>query len=793
MDIHRCRFIDYSPQSITSSAFSHRSTNALTPKDLKLAIGRAGGSIEIWSNHGSNNKWLREQTLPGGKERTIESLIWANPAENLQQSTSTSNSTNSTEQPRLFSIGGSNSITEWDIKHGIPIINYDCNAGVIWSISINSKQDKLAVGCEDGTVVVIDISGGRGVMEHELILQRQNSRVLSLTWYNNDMIIGGCSDGRVRCWSYDDSSKGRLISTLRVDKSQKESTLVWSVLALPKDNQLVTGDSTGCVKFWDLKHSVLKQSFNSHEADVLCLCTDLNENKIFSAGVDRKIFNFTKISNNNKKNSKWVNSSNRLLHSNDVRTMTCFESAKLDLLVSGGVESVITLNSIKNFQNSSTQRLPMNNFPSNIIINENKKLIAMWQDQTVKIWRLKDKQHDNNNNNNQNENHEDENHDSTNNTKKLVAKLTLSDEDNIISCSISENGRYLVVARLSSIKLFELIDLGKKLQVLKVSSKLLENSGAKLIKFNELEKLIVMITPDNLVKSVKFDTEDDEEDEEKISEFDDEQDILEYKERKTANDDEEDDDEEEEEEDDDEEDPSIESNYSNLEISKNGKYGIISKFNGLIKLINFKNNKLTRLIKLNEIPTSICFNSNNNEDSIFVISFNKKILEINLNSNDENNNNNNNNGGNLITSWSKINSNNLPQSFINLIGQCYKMFTTNTIDEETKSEKPRLWCFGHDWVAFFDITGATNSTTNTNNNNTNKKRTRNGSMSKTENPIISSNSSVPDEFGRFFWTTKKYKNLLYVNKISNDELVVVERPISDINTTPAFNLSKINL
>ncbi|OWB74627.1 hypothetical protein B5S31_g4438 [[Candida] boidinii] len=777
MDIHRCRFIDYSPQSITSSAFSHRSTNALTPKDLKLAIGRSDGSIEIWSNHGSNNKWLREQTLPGGKERTIESLIWSNPDEFLQQDpTTTTSITKVTEQPRLFSIGGSNSITEWDIKHGIPINNYDCNAGVIWSISINSKQDKLAVGCEDGTVVVIDISGGRGVMEHEIILQRQNSRVLSLTWYNNDMIIGGCSDGRIRCWSYDDSSKGRLISTLRVDKSQKESTLVWSVLALPKINQLVTGDSTGCVKFWDLKHFVLQQSFNSHEADVLCLCTDLNENKIFSAGVDRKIFNFTKILNNNKKNFKWVNSSNRLLHSNDVRTMTCFESKKLDLLVSGGVESIITLNSIKNFQNSSTQRLPINNFPSNIIINENKKLIAMWQDQTIKIWRLKDKQHEDN---------EDENNNDpiTNNTKKLVAKLTLSDEDNIISCSISENGRYLVVSRLSSIKLFELIDLGKKLQVLKVSSKLLENSGAKLIKFNETEKLIVMITPDNLIKSVNFDTEDDEEDEEKISEFDDEQEIIEYKERKNVNDDEEDDDDQEDEDEEDEdEDPSIDANYSNLEISKNGKYGIISKFNGLIKLINFENNKLIRLIKLNEIPTSICFNSNNNEDSIFVISFNKKILEINLNSNDDN-------SGNLITSWSKINSNNLPQSFINLSGQCYKMFTTNTIDEETKSEKPRLWCFGHDWVAFFDITSATNTTTTA----ANKKRTRNGSMSKTETPIISSNSSNPDEFGKSFWSTKKYKNLLYVNKISNDELVVVERPISDINTTPAFNLSKINL
>ncbi|GME95736.1 unnamed protein product [[Candida] boidinii] len=292
-----------------------------------------------------------------------------------------------------------------------------------------------------------------------------------------------------------------------------------------------------------------------------------------------------------------------------------------------------------------------------------------------------------------------------------------------------------------------------------------------------------MITPDNLIKSVNFDTEDDEEDEEKISEFDDEQEIIEYKERKNVNDDEEDDDDQEDEDEEDEdEDPSIDSNYSNLEISKNGKYGIISKFNGLIKLINFENNKLIRLIKLNEIPTSICFNSNNNEDSIFVISFNKKILEINLNSNDDN-------SGNLITSWSKINSNNLPQSFINLSGQCYKMFTTNTIDEETKSEKPRLWCFGHDWVAFFDITSATNTTTTA----ANKKRTRNGSMSKTETPIISSNSSNPDEFGKSFWSTKKYKNLLYVNKISNDELVVVERPISDINTTPAFNLSKINL
>ncbi|GMF48808.1 unnamed protein product [[Candida] boidinii] len=120
------------------------------------------------------------------------------------------------------------------------------------------------------------------------------------------------------------------------------------------------------------------------------------------------------------------------------------------------------------------------------------------------------------------------------------------------------------------------------------------------------------------------------------------------------------------------------------------------------------------------------------------------------------------------------------------------MFTTNTIDEETKSEKPRLWCFGHDWVAFFDITGATNTNT-TNTTTTNKKRTRNGSMSKTETPIVSSNSSNPDEFGKSFWSTKKYKNLLYVNKILNDELVVVERPISDINTTPAFNLSKINL
>ena len=165
MNIHRCRFVDYTPHSISSLEFSTPSTKSVASHDLRLAVGRSNGDIEIWNPRWS---WIHEMTLKGGKGRSVEGLAWSSWGDDVNL--------------RLFSIGGSTSITEWDLKTGMPLINHDCHSGVIWSLAISEDGTKLAVGCDNGTVVIVDISGGPGVIELYRILQRHSARIMSLAW-----------------------------------------------------------------------------------------------------------------------------------------------------------------------------------------------------------------------------------------------------------------------------------------------------------------------------------------------------------------------------------------------------------------------------------------------------------------------------------------------------------------------------------------------------------------------------------------------------------------------------------
>lgn len=463
MDIHRCRFVDYTPHTITATKFSHKSSaSAPIPGDLRLAVGRSNGDIEIWN---PRYNWTHELTLPGSNGRSIEGLCW---------------STQENETPRLFSIGGSTYITEWDLKTLKPLTNYDCNAGIIWSIDTSKDNNRLSVGCDDGSVVIIDISGGIGSLEHDIICQRQDSRVLSIQWFKNELVVGGCADGRIRSWSTAGETKGRLSSTMRVDKSKTESTLVWSIIILAEKRQIVSGDSTGSIKFWDLDNFSLLQSFKVHDADVLCLSADINEEKVFTGGVDRKIHQFNLLTTKNS--YKWIHNFNRLLHSNDIRSISIFESKGINFLVSGGVERSIVIQSIQQFHDGKYKKLFINQQRSNVVLNEEKKLAVMFQDQIVKIWKVIVGKH------------------------KLVAKLNLAEEENITSVDINDDASLLVVSRLTSVRVFQLIE-DLETHKFKVSKFRDDNfdgliEGAKIVKLYSNNKLLVL-TPDEEI--YKFD------------------------------------------------------------------------------------------------------------------------------------------------------------------------------------------------------------------------------------------------------------------------------------------------
>lgn len=430
MEVHRCRFVDYTPATILLSCFSANGD---------YIVGRSNGQIEIWDPV----HWSHLQTIPGSSTSSVEALVSADN--------------------RLFSIGGSTYITEWDMTTLRPKTNYDCNAGVIWCMDVNPSQTQLAVGCDDGLVVIIDIEGG--VIEHSIIGQRQDLRVMLLKWLDDDHVVGGCADGRIRVWQTSKALRGRILANMRVDKSKTESTLVWSLVVLPKQGQFVLGDSTGSVKFWDIKLHTLLQSFKTHEADVLCLTTDAKGERVFSGGVDRKIHQFSLLVSKNQ--SKWTHSFNRLLHANDIRTLACHR----DWLVLGGVERLIVVLSVEKFHDGEYKKLNVDQQLLQVVVYN--QFVALFSDQLVKIWHMDGDRH------------------------RLVAKVVVKDEENITSVDFTET--HLVVATINTIKVFLLTATDTKLEVTKYRDSEFNAvaAGAKHVRL--VGTKLITITPDEEV------------------------------------------------------------------------------------------------------------------------------------------------------------------------------------------------------------------------------------------------------------------------------------------------------
>ena len=735
--------MDYTPHTVTATAFSHRSSLAKqATNDLRLAVGRSNGDIEIWN---PKYNWTHELTLSGARGRTVEGLCWA--------------AGDSEEPARLFSIGGSTYITEWDLSTGKPVTNYDCNAGIIWSMAINASENKLAVGCDDGSVVIVDISGGLGSLEHDMICQRQDARVLSIKWYNDEILVGGCADGRIREWSANGETKGRILATMRVDKSKTESTLVWAISILPNKKQIVSGDSTGSVKFWDLEHFSLLQSFKVHDADVLSIVSDASEEKIFSAGVDRKIHQFNLITTKSS-TSKWVHNSNRLLHSNDIRSMSIFESKAYNFLISGGVERSIVIQSVQHFQDGKYKKLLINQQKPNVVVNMAHKLIALWQDQSIKLWKVQDSTR-----------------------HKLVSVIKLSDDDNITSIDINSRADLLIVSTLNSVKAFRLTEDVGKLKITKFRDEDFDSliEGAKSVKFFGEEKFLILTPGEEIYKFV-INTEDN------TITLDDEIEILESKKGRLQ----------------------YSGCINNWEVSPNKEKLIVSRFNGSIEAYPLNTEEDAYLVtKLSSYPHLLHFSSN---DKIVVLTEDNKLYEFLVATKNSTNTNN------LLTPWSKRNSEFLPHQFLNLDDKPQGVFTKGS----------RVWIYGSTWLSFFDLSVNIPINKVYKNTSNSKKRNRDGltineDVGETEvdgdlDIVDQTNADIlglslkqshidrmrqqiqdtesngnSDESKKPFWLTTKYRPIMKVEDFGEEEIVVIERPQFALPTTTAFSLPKLRI
>ncbi|CCG81869.1 U3 small nucleolar RNA-associated protein [Taphrina deformans PYCC 5710] len=722
MNVHRTRFVDYTPPAITAIAFSHRSNPGdHHSQNLRCAVGRGNGDIEIWN---PLDNWTLDITLKGGQGRSIEGLTWV---------------TQKGHSPRLFSIGSSTLVTEWSLDLLQPRASLDCNAGAIWSIAVAPDQESIAMGCEDGTLVFADVSGGPGSLEYKYVLTRQKSRILSLAFSGPDFIVGGCSDSTVKVWDCR-QARGPIVARMAVDRVRNEPTLVWSVIVL-RNGTIVSGDSTGSVKLWDKKFYSLLQNFKLHQADVLCLGMNYAGDTLFSAGIDRKMQMYQMVDNKRR----WAHISGRRFHAHDVRAMASYESRGMSSIVTGGVDMSLAIIPLQ--QGSKLNHRMISAVPqaSHCRIARAARLLMMWSDRQIKIWQLCEPYEI-----------DVEPH------QQLVSKMTLQNEENLTCASISQDGTYLVVSSLVETKLYMLLpsESSSALRPIKIIDDAMAAQGARALSFSKDGTILSLVTPESDV--IIYDVSKSDVDEEDGM-FD-----VNFKQRvyiemhATT--------------DDTRKNQTYLKSVSHIDISPGVKSLAVSNQSGTTRIFDLGSGTLTTTLPT--VSSSITALAFHGDDRVVITTANMQIHEFDVKSA-------------KLSAWSSRNSSLVPTRFSRLHDHCTEM----EVDA-----KDRLWMYGANWVSYLDLSkdlpinhtqskrkrdgSAVNTITNeaeleaesedlendddNNNNNNNMPSDLTKSMTKGE------------ALRGKFWITFKYRSLLLFDVMNESELVVVERPAMDM-------------
>lgn len=406
MDVHRCRFVPYPPSAINALAFSHSpslTTSSKGPPTLRLAVGRANGDIEIWNP--LRGAWHQESIFRGGKDRSIEGLAWAQDPEEEDKT-----GFKVPGRLRLFSIGYSSSVTEWELTTGRPLRHASGNYGELWCMAAQPRlqptaeedtktvngvelgvtgYQSLVVGCADGSIVILSTADGD--LQFQKTLTRppeKKARVLSIAWQNQHNVVAGHADSTIRIFDIRNGQQIRAMSLGTGPQGGPKEVLVWSVKCTV-DGEIVSGDSTGTVSFWDAKNYSRLQRITSHKADILDLAVSADGETVFSGGMDRRtaVYRRTAGSRPSEKR-RWAEIAHQRFHSHDVKAMAVFETKKISILASGGLDTTPIIVPIREFGrehhrtlSSLPQQPPLRSAPK-------KRLLMSWWDREVSIWRI---------------------------------------------------------------------------------------------------------------------------------------------------------------------------------------------------------------------------------------------------------------------------------------------------------------------------------------------------------------------------------------------------------------------
>jgi len=494
MDVHRSRFVPYPSSAISALAFSRSSDSGysgLVP-DLKLALGRANGSLEIWNP--LRGVWTQETVFPGD-DRSIDGLAWTHDPDEKD-----GDGQLVLGQHRLFSIASSPAVTEWDLATGQPKRKSTGNFSEVWCFAVQPRwrlqkgqeeeprSQDIVAGCGDGTLVVLSTADNDLQFKRNLArVSGKKARCMCVTYQDRDVVVAGFADSMIRVY---DTRNGKQIRQMSLGvgiPGAPKTALVWQVKSLPNGN-LVSGDSNGEVSFWDGRNYSLLQRITGHETDCLDLVTNSDGKTVLSGSLDGRVAVYRQATGDGGRKA-WAKNSHRRLHHGEVKAMTAFDSKGMSVVVSGGSDVAPMLTPLREYGKEEVRPLPSLPQDPPVVSAPKARLLVSWWDKDIYIWRIA-RQSD------------VESSPELQRPRKLVAKLSLDTPQSIGSVGITADGKLLAASTNTEIKVFQLRKRAgaDRLAVRKVETPQHHAGlGARLLAFSPDGRWLAAVTPDNEV------------------------------------------------------------------------------------------------------------------------------------------------------------------------------------------------------------------------------------------------------------------------------------------------------
>ncbi|KAK3341353.1 quinon protein alcohol dehydrogenase-like superfamily [Lasiosphaeria hispida] len=455
MEIHRCRFVSYPASAINAVAFSHSSLPQAKAKksqkhiQVRLAIGRANGDIEIWNP--LNGVWHQELVIPGGKDRSVDGLVWVTDTDE-----ETSDGKTIHGRSRLFSIGYTAAITEWDLEKAKPKKHASGQHGDIWCFAVQPPLTnkngapqpgprKLVAGTVDGNLVVYSIEDDDLRFVKTLMrTPSKNTKMVSIAFQSRNIVVVGCSNSTICVYDIRNGTLQRQMTLGSDHAGGSKNIIVWSVKCLPRGD-IVSGDSTGQVCIWDGKTYTQAQRIQSHTQDVLSLAVSADGSRIVSGGMDRRTVLYEPRAG---QVGRWSKVFHRRYHTHDVKAMASFEGRGMSVVVSGGPDASPVVFPFRSAGKENHRTLPHLSQNTNLQSAPKARLILSWWGNEIRIWHLL----------NPARRLLDEAPAGTDirKNRKLLAQILVKGESNITSAAISEDGTLLVTSTATEVKAFQL-------------------------------------------------------------------------------------------------------------------------------------------------------------------------------------------------------------------------------------------------------------------------------------------------------------------------------------------------